>query len=78
MQTIDEIEKEILEQLDAKPMLCDIDNWYLCLSILDKNSYVPLQYKPGFLKYQEKYFRDVYSDYKDISMVLYRGRLSEN
>lgn len=73
MQTIDEIEKEIISHLEAKTMTEDIENWYNCLDLIDRSMYVPLQYKPDFLRYQEEYFKGVYSDYQDISMVLYRG-----
>lgn len=73
MQTIEEISKEIISQLEARPMTEDIDNWYYCLDSIDKSLYVPLQYKPEFLRYQAEYFKDVYHDYQDISMVLYRG-----
>ena len=73
MRTIDEIRKEIIGQLEAKPMTEDIENWYRCLDSIDKTMYVPLQYKPEFLRYQAEYFKAVYPDYQDISMVLYRG-----
>ena len=73
MQTIGDIVKAILDQLEAKPMASDTSNWYLCLDAIDNNSYVPLQYKPEFLHYQAEYFKDVYPDFQDISMVLYRG-----
>lgn len=73
MQSLDEIKNSLLEQLEAKPMLTDLDHWYHCIDAVNHSNYVPLQFKPGFIQYQAEYFKDVYHDYMDISMVLYRG-----
>lgn len=40
---------------------------------MPRGRYVPLQYKPGFLRYQARYFKDVYEEYIDCSIVIYRG-----
>ena len=73
MALLDDITAEVWRKIECKPLSEDPENWYKCLAAIDRNSYVPLQYKPGFLKYQETYFRDVYEGFQDISMVLYRG-----
>lgn len=70
---IKKYEKIFINQLEAKLLTEDMDNWCTCLNSIGKSAYVPLQFKPGFLRYQEEYFRDVYSQYKDVSLVLYRG-----
>ena len=73
MVAFDDLKNSIIGSLEAKLMTDDLDHWYSCLDSVDKYSYVPLQFKPGFIQYQEAYFKDVYTDYQDISMVLYRG-----
>ena len=73
MSLLNEAAAEIRRRIECKPLSEDPENWYKCLEAMDRNTYVPLQYKPGFLKYQEAYFRDVYEGFRDISMVLYRG-----
>ncbi len=59
--------------LEAKYIKDDLDNWYEITMQFPRENYIPLQYKPSFLDYQEEYFRNVYDFYKDISVVLYRG-----
>lgn len=44
-----------------------------CLKSIPYDKYVPLSYKPSFIEYQKAYFSDIYDDYRDISVVLYRG-----
>ena len=73
MSLLKEAAEEIRRKIECKPLSEDPENWYKCLAAMDRNTYVPLQYKPGFLKYQEAYFKDVYEGFEDISMVLYRG-----
>lgn len=73
MLALEDIANTLLSRIESKLMVDDLDNWNQCVSGIGKNDYVPLQYKSGFLNYQEKYFKDVYEDYRDISMVLYRG-----
>lgn len=73
MALLDDIAAEVWSKIECKPLSGDPENWYKCLAAMDRRDYVPLQYKPGFLKYQETYFRDVYEGFRDISMVLYRG-----
>ena len=73
MSLLKEAAEEIRRKIECKPLSEDAENWYKCLAAMDRNTYVPLQYKPGFLKYQEAYFKDVYEGFEDISMVLYRG-----
>lgn len=67
------IKQNIFSSIESKPMLEDLDNWNKCLNLIEREVYVPLQFKPGFIDYQKKYFEDVYDTYEDISMVLYRG-----
>lgn len=73
MSVIDDVVSKLYEKIEAKPLAEDISNWYLCLNTINKSMYVPLQLKPGFISYQEAYFKNVYTDYRDTSMVLYRG-----
>ena len=68
-----DIVEGFVKTIEAKLLKEDQDNWEKCLGSIDRKKYVPLQYKPGFLKYQEAYFKDVYEYYEDISVVLYRG-----
>ena len=60
MSLLKEAAEEIRRKIECKPLSEDAENWYKCLAAMDRNTYVPLQYKPGFLKYQEAYFKDVY------------------
>lgn len=73
MQIDGKTESCIYKELEAKAMDDDLENWNMLLNSMDKSLYVPLQYKPEFLHYQEEYFKNVYNEYRDISMVLYRG-----
>ena len=73
MSLLNEITAAVQEKIECKPLSDDPENWDRCLAAMGRNEYVPLQYKPGFLKYQETYFKDVYNGFRDISMVLYRG-----
>lgn len=66
-------QKFVSQMKDVKLLRNDKNNWLKCLSSVSHRQYVPLQYKPDFLEYQEAYFKDVYSSYSDISLVLYRG-----
>ena len=68
-----EIQQRLCSRLEAKPMHEKMEEWLQCMNAIDKHQYLPLQYKPGFIDYQTAYFEDVYPEYHDISMVLYRG-----
>ena len=73
MSLISETAAEIFRSVECKPLAEDEENWNRCLAAIGREEYVPLQYKPSYLRYQELYFRDVYEGFRDISMVLYRG-----
>ena len=73
MALLNGITEALQSGLECRLLEDDGENWLKCLAAADRNAYVPLQYKPGFLKYQETYFRDVYDECRDISLVLYRG-----
>ena len=55
MALLDDITAEVWRKIECKPLSEDPENWYKCLAAMDRRDYVPLQYKPGFLKYQESY-----------------------
>lgn len=67
---------DILEsEMDVKPLWADMENWSRCLGSIPHRQFVPLSYKPSFIAYQKAYFSDVYEEYEDLSVVLYRGGL---
>lgn len=63
----------LLSANSAKLLKVDQKNWVKCLNSISNQQFVPLSYKPSFIEYQKEYFSDVYEEYYDISMVLYRG-----
>ena len=73
MVSVEDVCRRVSQEIESKPMCEDIDSWLGCLSSMTSGGYIPLQYKPSFLKYQEAYFSDVYEEYRDHSLVLYRG-----
>ena len=73
MSLISETAAEIFRSIECRPLAEDEENWNRCLAAIDREEYVPLQYKPSYLRYQELYFKDVYEGFRDVSMVLYRG-----
>ena len=73
---IDNIGAFISSKLDAKLLCEDRENWIKCLKSMDHSLFVPLQYKPSFIEYQRDYNKDIFEEYQDISMVLYRGGIA--
>ena len=73
MKLLDGIEEKLRAGTECRLLSEDEGNWLKFLAAMDRNGYVPVQYKPGFLRYQETYFKDVYEEYRDVSLVLYRG-----
>ncbi len=73
MTSMEEIASSVWEKLECRPMAEDEENWNRCLAAMDRDACVPLDYKPGYIRYQAAYFRDVYEGFRDISVVLYRG-----
>ena len=73
IKDIEVIKQDFLRNIEQKQLRDDLKIWNMCLGLIENDQYVPLQYKPGHIRYQTEYFKDVYDLYEDISMVLYRG-----
>lgn len=73
MVNLQKAEEMLIQNLEVKLMSEDMDRWIECLRAVPHGKYVPLTYKPSFIEYQAAYFSDVYDEYRDISLVLYRG-----
>lgn len=68
-----QVAEAVREKIECKPVAEDTENWNRCLAALSRDTYVPWDYKPSVLRYQEAYFAAAYDECMDMSMVLYRG-----
>ena len=73
MSGLKEIAEAVRRGIECKPVAEDRENWDKCLAAMERNAYVPWDYKESVLRYQEAYFKGVYEECMDMSMVLYRG-----
>lgn len=73
MPGLKEIAESVYARLECRPVSEDTENWDKCLEAMDRNAFVPWDYKPSVLRYQEAYFAAAYEECMDMSMVLYRG-----
>lgn len=69
---LNDIKKFLNNKFEFKYMTEDLDNWIRCIN-KQVSFFIPVSYKSSFIQYQELYFKDVYEEYMDLSMVLYRG-----
>ena len=73
MDCLQKIQDILIRNLEARLLAEDLHGWMKCLKSIPCDKYVPLGYKPSFIEYQKAYFSDIYNEYSDISVVLYRG-----
>ena len=72
MSGLKEIAEAVRGRIECKPVEEDRENWDKCLAAMERNSYVPWDYKESVLRYQEAYFKGAYEECMDMSMVLAR------